>query len=185
MIRMNSRRMSTRLTRAILATGLAGGLLAAGAAPAGAGAAGGHFYRMAPASPAAIRGQAPATRSAASLPTSLPLINYNSNYSLINLCLGISGGNRNASAVQWGCNGNPDQQWHFGAENSQFPGWYQLVNGTGAGQCLGVGGGSLSQGAQVVGWDCYGSSHLDQYWRPFNAWCSGIGGAYTPFQNLN
>jgi Ricin-type beta-trefoil lectin domain-like len=178
MIRMNSRFMRTRLTRAILAAGLAGGLLAAGAAPAGAGATPGHVYRVAPASPAAIR-VAPATTSA----TSTQVINYNSNYSPVFLCLGIFHGNRNASAVQWGCNGNPDQQWHWGNQNSTFAGWYQLVNDYG--QCLGVGGGSLSQGAQVVGWDCYGSSHLDQYWKPYNLACSGFGGPYLPIQNLN
>jgi hypothetical protein len=169
MIRMNSRLMRTRLITAISVTGLAGGLLAAGAAPAGAVATPGHVYRAAPASPVAIR-VVPAITSAASS----EVRNYNSG-----LCLGISGGNRNASALQWGCNGNPDQQWHWGNQNSTFGGWYQLVNGYG--QCLGVGGGSLSQGAQVVGWDCYGSSHLDQYWRPWNATCFD----YYPLQNLN
>jgi Ricin-type beta-trefoil lectin domain-like len=170
MIRMNSRLMRTRLITAMSAVGLAGGLLTAGAAPAGAGATPEHVYRVAPASPAAIRGQAPAITPA----VSFELKNYNSG-----LCLGISGGNRNASAVQWGCNGHPHQQWHWGSQNSTVGGWYQLVNGYG--QCLGVGGGSLSQGAQVVGWDCYGSSHLDQYWRPWNASCFG----YEPIQNLN
>src|SRR5215469_11073092 len=86
MIRMNSRLMRTRLTRAILATGLAGGLLAAVAAPAGAAAAPGHVHRVAPASPVAARGQAPAITPA----ITFALKNYNSG-----LCLGIWGGNRN------------------------------------------------------------------------------------------
>jgi hypothetical protein len=42
-------------------------------------------------------------------------------------------------------------------------GYYQLINGDG--QCLGVYGGSVSEGDTVVGWTCLGTSHPDQYWR--------------------
>jgi hypothetical protein len=48
----------------------------------------------------------------------------------------------------------------MGGTNSA--GYYQIVNDHN--QCLGVAGGSTAQGARVVGWNCLGTSHPDQYW---------------------
>jgi hypothetical protein len=102
------------------------------------------------------------------------VFNYNSG-----LCLGISGDANDQPAVQWGCNVNADQRWHWGSQNSSYPGWYQLVNANGS--CLGITGGSLNQGAQAVGWSCLGSSHYDQYWTPLPYSCNG----YIPLEDLN
>lgn len=83
------------------------------------------------------------------------------------LCLGISGGQDNAPAVQWNCNGHPDQQWTRGAVNNL--GYGQEINLDG--ECLGVAGGSTAEGATVVGWNCNG--HSDQYWYPGTVTCNG------------
>jgi hypothetical protein len=157
-----------RLFTALSALGLAGGMVAAVAAPAGAAATSHHVNRLAhvPSTAIPALGIRPAN--------SFQVINYHSG-----LCLGISGGRNDAPAVQWGCNGHADQSWHWGSQNSSFPGWFQLVNGNGS--CLGISGGSLNQGAQAVGWSCLGSGHFDQYWAPVNASCSG----YVPLANLN
>jgi len=105
-------------------------------------------------------------------PMPFDVFNYNSG-----LCLGISGDANDQPAVQWGCNVNRDQRWHWGSQNSSYNGWYQLVNANGS--CLGVSGGSVSEGAQVVGWSCNG--HLDQYWAAGSSGCGG----YVPLFNLN
>jgi hypothetical protein len=82
-------------------------------------------------------------------------------------CLGITGGEDDAPAVQWTCNAAANQGWKTGSCNSA--GWCQIVNGDG--ECLGIAGGSASEGAQVVGWTCLGTGHPDQYWGgiPINA----------------
>jgi hypothetical protein len=84
-------------------------------------------------------------------------------------CLGTSFGADNIEAVQWDCNGAPNQQWHWGSENPNHPGYYQLINGNDGGndQCLGISAGSTKEGADAVGWTCLGPSHLDQYWAKF------------------
>jgi hypothetical protein len=79
-------------------------------------------------------------------------------YNFDGMCLGISGGNDDAPAVQWTCNGTPNQTWHWGSFNSA--GFGQLVNGDG--QCLGVQGISKGKGVWIYGWTCNG--HPDQYW---------------------
>src|SRR5208282_2958043 len=48
--------------------------------------------------------------------------NYNSG-----LCLGIAGGEDDASAVQWPCNGSANQSWHWGSGISGSFG--HLING--------------------------------------------------------
>ena len=82
--------------------------------------------------------------------------NYNSKY-----CLGITGGDDNAAAIQWNCNKAPDQTWHRGNEDGTS-GYYQIINGDG--ECLGVYQISTTEGALVVGWQCLGTTHPDQYW---------------------
>jgi Ricin-type beta-trefoil lectin domain len=91
---------------------------------------------------------------AASAATIAPLRNDNSH-----LCLGIDA---NRYAVQWSCNGNADQLWHWANYDPWKMGYQQVVNN--AGQCLGVDGMSGSQGARVRGWSCNGN--MDQYWAP-------------------
>jgi hypothetical protein len=146
---MNGRSRRVRLLAIASILGLSGALGLAVAAPAGAATTARHASPSIPTS----------TRNAPQITPDTPLgslVNYNSR-----LCLGITGGQHNAAAVQWNClTGHPDQQWHTGAANSA--GYYQIVNGDG--QCLGVAGGSTAQGAQVVGWNCLGPSHPDQYW---------------------
>jgi hypothetical protein len=94
------------------------------------------------------------------------IVNYHSH-----LCLGITGGQDNAPAVQWNCDysaGHPDQEWW--ASQAIAPGspYTQIVNS--AGECLGIAGGSTAEGAKVVGWNCLGTP--DQYWETY-ATCSG------------
>jgi hypothetical protein len=117
---------------------------------------------------------------------SFPLTNYNSGK-----CLGTTNGGSNVNAIQWSCNGNPDQQWHWGDTlggyvidpNGDFIAAYPLMNGNNN-QCLGVLGGSTKEGANVVAWSCNG--HDDQYWAldPLIT-CTKNGAAYNPFINLN
>lgn len=107
------------------------------------------------------------------------IVNYNSNVVGIPLCLGISGNNINAPAVQWDCDADA-QRWYTGATNSA--GYYQIywVTANGTKQCLGVAGGSTSPNAQVVGWNCLGTSHPDQYWLIGGYSCSKT---YFPIWN--
>jgi Ricin-type beta-trefoil lectin domain-like len=47
-----------------------------------------------------------------------------------------------------------------------------------------VAGGSTAPGARVVGWDCEGPSHPDQYWLIFtNTICTALGVQYYPIVN--
>jgi Ricin-type beta-trefoil lectin domain-like len=147
---------------------------------------------LAAAGPAAAAGpgHAAAPRHAAAAPHSplaslpAPGVSTDSSFEVINYnsgkCLGTSGGHNDADAVQWTCQGAKakNQQWHWGSQNSTYPGWYQLVNGNG--DCLGISAGSTHQGADAVGWKCLGSSHTDQYWAPLDYSCSG----YVPLENL-
>jgi hypothetical protein len=81
------------------------------------------------------------------------------------MCLGIRGGlsTPGTPAVLWHCNGNPDQQWHWG-NAAVYNGiqYKQLVNGHG--QCLGTNGGNIGLAVKLVSYTCYGSNHPDQYW---------------------
>jgi len=99
------------------------------------------------------------------------ITNYNSH-----LCLGISGGRDNAPAIQWRCDGSPNQAWKWGSGYGDS-GARQLVNG--GGECLGVLGGSTRIGAQIAGWTCV-PAHQDQYWIPLGNSCGG----YYPIENL-
>lgn len=102
--------------------------------------------------------------------------NYNSQAAGRPLCLGISGGKDDAPAVQWTCNGHPDQIWHLGLEWLNSP-YYQLINNDN--QCLGVAGGSTALGARVVGWTCQ-TGATNQYWAAGSSSC----GVYHPYYNL-
>jgi endoglucanase len=164
---MNTGRKSRiRLLTALSALCLVGGAVAMAATPASA-ATSHHVNHLARYSLSHL----PAPGASAA---SFEVINYNSG-----LCLGVSGGKNDQDAVQWTCNGHADQQWHWGSQNASYPGWYQLVNNVGS--CLGVTGGSASEGARVVGWTCDGSTHYDQYWAPQAENCGG----YVPLENLN
>ena len=83
------------------------------------------------------------------------IVNFNSA-----LCLGISGGDDDAPAVQWPCENVDNQEWSWGAEDGFFPAYRRLENNNN--QCLGVAGGSREAGARVYGWTCNGDSN--QYW---------------------
>ncbi|MBO0885250.1 MAG: RICIN domain-containing protein [Mycobacterium sp.] len=87
-------------------------------------------------------------------------------------CLGILPDNnspwgKQGDAVQWTCNGNPDQAWHnSGADiGCLIPTLYcQIRNAAGSGQCLSVRAASPADGARVAAGNCLGTSHKDQYW---------------------
>jgi hypothetical protein len=110
------------------------------------------------------------------LPTgTFSLYNYNSDQ-----CLGITGGADDAAAIQWDCNKSPDQTWHIGQNSGGNSVYHQIINGDG--ECLGVYATSTTEGAPVVGWQCLGSTHPDQYW----AWVeSHTNPGYYYLVNLN
>jgi len=155
-----------RLTIAAAALGVAAATMLglAAAAPANADTA-------PPAQPAQPAQQTASPALSGSAPS--VLVNFNSND-----CLGILGGADDAPAVQWPCNGSPDQSWTLGSEYSDSA-YFQIVNGDG--QCLGVLGGSTGEGASVYGWTCLGPSHPDQYWTLLGSGTSG----YSYLLNLN
>jgi hypothetical protein len=98
------------------------------------------------------------------------------------ICLGITGGEKDASALVWTCNNHADQQWRQGKEYGST-GYHQLVNNDN--QCLGVYGGSAAEGAHVVGWDCL-TGHKDQYWKwDTSRNCSYQSLTYNTLDNLN
>ncbi len=103
---------------------------------------------------AGTTGAATAATITPSIPTSSPGPLHNAGSGL---CLGIAG---NHNAGQWGCTGHSDQTWHAGQTNAD--GYSQLINGNG--QCLGVAGANIYDGAQLVGTTCLGTAHPDQYW---------------------
>jgi hypothetical protein len=65
-------------------------------------------------------------------------------------------------AIQWGCNHNPDQQWHVADHKGDDGGgaYYEIKNGYG--QCLGTMQGATDNGTAIVAWDCNGNP--DQQW---------------------
>ena len=86
------------------------------------------------------------------------IVNVNSH-----LCLGIAGKKQDAEAVQYTCEAVANQEWYMGGAINGI--YTQLRNRAFNGnQCLGVAGGNASEGAEVVGWSCLGTSHPDQYW---------------------
>jgi hypothetical protein len=89
-----------------------------------------------------------------------------------------SDGKDDTTAEQYSCNGDKNQTWHWGHSRS---GYYQIVN-VATNQCLGIAGGSLSNGIRAVVWHCGGTSHPDQYWTDFNANATSGSVAY---QDLN
>ncbi|WP_035844169.1 RICIN domain-containing protein [Kitasatospora azatica] len=95
-------------------------------------------------------GAALATAPSASALTSGALHN-----SASGLCLGIYGNidTNGQDAIQWGCNGNADQNWDFTGVGG---GYYQLQNGNG--KCLGV----YARTSVAIQWDCNGNP--DQKW---------------------
>ena len=153
--------MKIRLTIAAAALGVAGTMLG-----------------LAAATPADAATAVPAHASLAADSDSAPagsIVNYNSGD-----CLGILGGADDAPAVQWPCDGSANQNWNFGSEYGDDSSYFQLINGDG--QCLGVLGGSTSEGASVYGWTCLGPTHPDQYWLKVR---STSDPDYRYFVNLN
>jgi len=100
------------------------------------------------------------------------IVNYASGY-----CLGIKGGSSTpgTDAVQWNCNGNPDQQWRIRATDGDYA---QFENNDNL--CLGVASGSTAEGANLIAWTCLGTNHPDQYWANIDSSCAG----YEPLVNL-
>jgi len=92
-------------------------------------------------------------------------------------CLGIPG---NGKAGIYNCTYVKDQAWNVvGTLTSNHITWAQLQNNKG--QCLGVEGASVHEGARVVGETCNGSDN-SQYWNNsrLNAVC---GSGFTPVIN--
>ncbi|WP_053688207.1 RICIN domain-containing protein [Streptomyces sp. WM6372] len=93
-----------------------------------------------------------AAPSASALPSgSKSIRNANSS-----LCMGIWS-YTGIEAIQWGCNGNPDQLWKFDLKDN---GYITVTNR--AGKCLGIYGGSTDKGTDAVAWACNGNA--DQMW---------------------
>ncbi|WP_170305310.1 RICIN domain-containing protein [Kitasatospora viridis] len=92
------------------------------------------------------------------------------------LCLGINGGGdaNGTPAIQWGCNGNPDQSWAW--VQTSTPGGYELVNGNGL--CLEAPGWTTTAGAQLGQWACNGGAN--QIWND-----DGINPDTVSFRNEN
>jgi hypothetical protein len=98
---------------------------------------------------------------AAGLAGIIPTGTYQPLYDIsIGQCLGILNGStsQGAQAIQWPCNGHPDQQWLAEPVSGSE---YELINSN-DGMCLGILNGSTSQGAQAIQWPCNG--HADQMW---------------------
>jgi hypothetical protein len=113
-------------------------------------------------------------RGAATAPAPGTFLGEIANYHALGSCLGISGNDFNAPAVLWPCTADGQQAWFIGSSNSA--GYYQIE--WTPGQCLGVAGGSTAQGSRVVGWNCDGPGHPDQYWLIFSAYCAAEGVHY-------
>jgi hypothetical protein len=71
-------------------------------------------------------------------------------------CIGIAPGQYYAGL--WNCVSHPDQRWRTGATIGAYT---QLINGNN--KCLGVAGGSGSEGARIVAWSCAGDPS-NQFW---------------------
>ncbi|MER6488391.1 RICIN domain-containing protein [Streptomyces virginiae] len=110
------------------------------------------------------------------------ILNWNSD-----LCLGINGGGGEwgRTAIQWDCNGNPDQKWNFWASS----GSYSTVKNEN-GLCLGIRNASTDLGAEALQWQCNGND--DQKWsitpapgggyrfvNKHSGFCLGIWGGHT------
>jgi hypothetical protein len=84
-------------------------------------------------------------------------------------CLGVAAGNvtNGTAIIVWPCNGNSDQKWTNIGDALPYPAgtFFSSRNGTNNNKCLGVAGGSGSNGAALIIWDCFGTSHTDQYWE--------------------
>ncbi|MFB7811655.1 RICIN domain-containing protein [Streptomyces virginiae] len=102
----------------------------------------------------ALAGAPAAGAAAAGAAASNQILNWNSD-----LCLGINGGGGEwgRTAIQWDCNGNPDQKWNFWASS----GSYSTVKNEN-GLCLGIRNASTGLGAEALQWQCNGNA--DQTW---------------------
>ena len=111
------------------------------------------------------------------------LVNYASGY-----CLGIAGGSPTVGtdAVQWNCNGNPDQQWAVRSTTTVDGVVFDQLESNDNALCLGVSGGSTTEGAKLVGWNCLGTDHQDQWWANIDSEASGgpYCDGYEPIANL-
>jgi hypothetical protein len=93
-----------------------------------------------------------------------------------NLCL-VPTGTSDAPVEQTGCVSSSLEEWY--AMGTEFYG-FQIHNAAEPNQCLGVAGGSMSEGAQVVMWKCDKSPN--QNWDDMYS-CGGVGSA-CQFENL-
>jgi len=90
------------------------------------------------------------------------LVNTNANK-----CLGVFAGNmtNGTPAVQWSCNNHLDQLWLVESATGVFPNTHietQIRDVQDDNKCLGVFNRATGDGANVVIWDCNGST--DQEW---------------------
>jgi len=79
-----------------------------------------------------------------------------------NECLGILNESKanGAAAVQWPCDGQPDQAWQMYCQPNS--GGCEYVNQN-SNKCLGVLNESTANGAAIIQWDCWNGP--DQNWR--------------------
>jgi hypothetical protein len=114
----------------------------------------------------------PATPASAQIQTNTQFYN-----AWDNLCL-VPTGTSDAPVLQTECANSSIDKWH--AAGPDYPYVFQIEN-TETGQCLGVAGGSTSEGAQVVMWKCNGSEN--QNWETLSS-CGGVGSA-CQYENLS
>jgi hypothetical protein len=95
-------------------------------------------------------------------------------------CAGVSGGNmtNGTDFILWTCNaranngytGAKDQALTIDTSDYIEAGgffYYSIRDAKNYNKCMGVSGGSTSNNANVMIWDCLGTSHPDQYWLLF------------------
>ncbi|WP_410812856.1 RICIN domain-containing protein [Micromonospora sp. 067-2] len=76
-------------------------------------------------------------------------------------------------------NGTKIQQWPYNGSDPQW--WVRVISPAGgyelmsraSGKCVGVSGGSRTQGATVVEWDCNGHADQRWYWQATGQWVNG------------
>lgn len=83
-----------------------------------------------------------------------------------NQCLGILNESKanGAGAVQWPCDGQPDQAWDMNCEPDS--GGCELINYN-SNKCLGVLNESTANGASIIQWDCWDGPDQNWNWVPF------------------
>jgi hypothetical protein len=82
----------------------------------------------------------------------------------------LAGHGRDAHMVLRGCTGSAGQDWHWGQENPDDMGFYQIV--ADGQNCLGLADDRTSPGTPVVVRRCAGSGDANQFWQPAKSYAA-------------